>query len=108
MPITRLSCQGASGIFDCIDGINSTGSASGKQMERQMANVTDYHASHRSAHGNPLDLLKVFLRRFKDRRDMNYLLSLPDYQLRDIGLQRGDIQREALKPLWQDVEVNRR
>jgi uncharacterized protein YjiS (DUF1127 family) len=81
--------------------------ASGKEMESKMANVTDYHASHRPAQGNPLDLHKVFLRRYKDRRDMNYLLSLPDYQLRDIGLQRGDIQRAALKPLWQDVNIDR-
>ena len=31
---------------------------------------------------------------------LNHLLSMPDYQLKDVGLQRGDIQREAIKPLW--------
>jgi uncharacterized protein YjiS (DUF1127 family) len=108
MPITRLSCQGAKGISQRIEGTIFTGSTSGNEMERQMANVTDYHASRRPVRGNPLDLLKIFLKRYKDRRDMNYLLSLPDYQLHDIGLQRGDIQREALKPVWQDVDLHRR
>ncbi len=40
------------------------------------------------------------MKRFKARREMNYLLGLSDYQLRDIGVQRADLEREALKSLW--------
>jgi uncharacterized protein YjiS (DUF1127 family) len=40
--------------------------------------------------------------RFKERRELNRLISYPDYILKDIGLQRSDIQREALKPLWRE------
>jgi uncharacterized protein YjiS (DUF1127 family) len=42
------------------------------------------------------------VQRFKERRELNRLLSFPDYMLTDIGLQRHDIQREALQPLWRD------
>jgi uncharacterized protein YjiS (DUF1127 family) len=38
--------------------------------------------------------------RFKERRELNRLLSYPDYLLKDIGLQRNDMQRKALRPLW--------
>lgn len=68
-----------------------------------MSNVIHAHTSTirpssvLAALGN---LASLVIQRHKDRRDMNYLLSLPDYQLKDIGLQRGDVQREALKPLW--------
>lgn len=50
--------------------------------------------------GQALGFVGLFVAQIRRRREMNYLLSLPDYQLKDIGLQRGDIQREALKPLW--------
>ena len=40
--------------------------------------------------------------RFKERREMNRLLGFPDYLLKDIGLQRNDIQRKALQALWRD------
>jgi len=68
-----------------------------------MSNVSDFHNSAHPAgvgFGHPLSLVKIILRRIKERREMNYLLSLSDYQLKDIGVQRGDIQREATKPLW--------
>jgi uncharacterized protein YjiS (DUF1127 family) len=50
--------------------------------------------------GLSIGLVRVLIERFQERRELNYLLSLPDYELRDIGLQRGDIQREAIKPIW--------
>jgi uncharacterized protein YjiS (DUF1127 family) len=50
--------------------------------------------------GQALGFVGQLVAQIRKRREMNYLLSLPDYQLKDIGLQRGDIQREALKPLW--------
>jgi uncharacterized protein YjiS (DUF1127 family) len=42
------------------------------------------------------------LRRFKDRRELLALLDQPDYILKDIGLQRDEISREALKRIWID------
>jgi uncharacterized protein YjiS (DUF1127 family) len=78
-------------------------------MEKAMSNVIDYHGSvNRLADrptlgfGSPFKFLKVIAKRIQDRRELNYLLSLPDYQLKDIGLQRGDIQREVIKPLWRE------
>ena len=40
--------------------------------------------------------------RLKARRELNHLAGYPDYLLKDIGLQRSDIQRESLKPLCHD------
>jgi uncharacterized protein YjiS (DUF1127 family) len=40
--------------------------------------------------------------RLKARRELNRLAGYPDYLLKDIGLQRSDIQRESLKPLCHD------
>jgi uncharacterized protein YjiS (DUF1127 family) len=31
---------------------------------------------------------------------MNRLLGMPDYLLKDVGVQRHEIQREAVRPLW--------
>jgi uncharacterized protein YjiS (DUF1127 family) len=50
--------------------------------------------------GISVSLVRGLIKRFKDRRELSSLLSLSDYELRDIGLQRGDIQREAMKPIW--------
>ncbi|HYM98343.1 MAG TPA: DUF1127 domain-containing protein [Aestuariivirgaceae bacterium] len=36
----------------------------------------------------------------KQRRELMGLLDLPDYLLKDIGLQRHDITREGLKRFW--------
>ena len=70
-----------------------------------MSDVTHTHNStNRTADSGTiwsfLILARRIVQRFKERRALNYLLSLPDYQLKDIGLQRGDIQREAVRPLW--------
>jgi uncharacterized protein YjiS (DUF1127 family) len=74
-------------------------------MERKMSHVIDYQtsATRSAAAGFSLShTLALVWKRLRERREMNYLLSLPEYQLKDIGLQRGDIQREALKPVWRD------
>jgi uncharacterized protein YjiS (DUF1127 family) len=64
---------------------------------RRRGGLSDWPAF---ALGIPIGLVRVLIKRFQERRELNYLLSLPDYELRDIGLQRGDIQREAIKPIW--------
>jgi uncharacterized protein YjiS (DUF1127 family) len=44
-----------------------------------------------------LGLLATWQQRVRDRR---LLLSLDDHTLKDIGLSRADIAREAGKPFW--------
>ena len=48
----------------------------------------------------PLLFVNGVARRIRNRREMNRLLGMPDYLLKDVGVQRHDIQREAVKPLW--------
>jgi len=50
--------------------------------------------------GRPITIAGRIVRRIRERREMNRLLSFPDYLLKDIGLQRNDMQRKALRPLW--------
>lgn len=72
-----------------------------------MPNVINSHKSSSDSTGvllgalrNPLAIAARIAQRVRGRRELNRLLNLPDYQLKDIGLQRHDIQREALKPFW--------
>ncbi|MBL8906200.1 MAG: hypothetical protein JNM20_05940 [Rhizobiales bacterium] len=48
----------------------------------------------------PLHFVHGVARRFRHRREMNRLLGMPDYILKDVGVQRHEIQREAVRPLW--------
>ncbi len=41
-------------------------------------------------------------RRVRQRRELMGLLGQSDYLLKDVGLQRHEITREALKPFWRD------
>jgi uncharacterized protein YjiS (DUF1127 family) len=50
--------------------------------------------------GRPTAIAAHMALRFKERRELNRLLSYPDYLLKDIGLQRNEMQRQALRPLW--------
>ncbi len=60
-------------------------------------------ASHLPAFiGQPIAFAGRIARRIRERREMNRLLGFPDYLLEDIGLQRGDMQRKALDPLWRE------
>jgi uncharacterized protein YjiS (DUF1127 family) len=52
--------------------------------------------------GQPIALAGRIARRIQERREMNRLLGLPDYLLNDIGLQRDEMQRKALDPLWRE------
>jgi hypothetical protein len=38
------------------------------------------------------------------RRHRRELAALSDHMLRDIGLSRADVEREALRPFWQPVD----
>jgi uncharacterized protein YjiS (DUF1127 family) len=41
-------------------------------------------------------------KRRQHRRELNHLMVLPDYMLKDIGVTRGDIQRELAEPLLRE------
>jgi uncharacterized protein YjiS (DUF1127 family) len=76
-------------------------------MESEMSYVNHYHSGTSVSSDRPkrglaaaVELLRAVSMRLRNRREMNYLLSMSDYELRDIGLQRGDVQREAVRPLW--------
>jgi uncharacterized protein YjiS (DUF1127 family) len=72
-----------------------------------MANVIHNHSAGfagatelKALIGKPIALARTIVRRFFERRELNRVLGFPDYLLKDVGIQRHDIQREALKPLW--------
>jgi uncharacterized protein YjiS (DUF1127 family) len=78
-------------------------------METAMLNVNYHHpligriANRRHHDGfRPLSLIAGIARHYRQRRELNALLGLADYQLKDIGLTRSDIQRESVKPLWRE------
>ncbi|HET6467767.1 MAG TPA: DUF1127 domain-containing protein [Geminicoccaceae bacterium] len=48
-----------------------------------------------------LTLVGSWYRVWQDRRQ---LAQLPDHMLRDIGLTRADVEREALQPFWQPID----
>ena len=69
--------------------------------------MTTQIGTHTSAHtlgliAAPLHFVHGVARRFRQRREMNRLLSMPDYLLKDVGVQRHDIQREAVRSLWHE------
>jgi uncharacterized protein YjiS (DUF1127 family) len=63
-----------------------------------MASVTSSHTGRLA--GLISAAYQAFIRR-QQRRELMGLLSLPDYLLKDIGLQRDDITREGLKRFWE-------
>jgi uncharacterized protein YjiS (DUF1127 family) len=68
-------------------------------METQMSDVNFHHSA---LFGQTFGFVKDLARRYRQRRELNNLLSLPGYMLKDVGLSRSDIQRESIKPLWQE------
>lgn len=43
---------------------------------------------------------------YRDRRDRRALAVLSDAALRDVGLVRGDVERERLRPFWEAVDYD--
>ena len=52
----------------------------------------------------PLWLIAAIAKGIQRRRELNQLLSLPDYMLKDVGIQRDEIVRQSMKPLWSDLD----
>ena len=72
--------------------------------------MSSQNISHTQPHSSTTAWLTVFAfpalvavgiaRRIQERRVLNQLLSLPDHELNDIGLQRHELQRQSLQSLW--------
>ncbi len=67
-----------------------------------MAQVHNAHAHHSfgltvlAAMAVPF----VWLHRHHERQELAGVLDFPDYLLKDIGLERSAVAREAVKPFW--------
>ena len=48
--------------------------------------------------GHPIAFAGRIVRRIRERRELNRMLSFPDYLLKDIGVRRDEMQRKALDP----------
>jgi uncharacterized protein YjiS (DUF1127 family) len=70
-------------------------------MEMEMTSVNFSHTNDNlfSQLGQVFSPFSL-LRRYRERRELLGLLNQPDYILKDIGLQRDEISREALKRIW--------
>ena len=69
-----------------------------------MTTVTNAHTSLNTIGflTAPLRFVHNVSRRIRERREMNRILGFPDYLLKDIGVQRHEIQRGAVKSLWHE------
>lgn len=73
------------------------------RMEMTMTSVNITHSENSGlVHYASMFSPSRLIRRFRDRRELLALLDQPDYILKDIGLQRDEISREALKRIWVD------
>lgn len=52
--------------------------------------------------GQPFGFAGRIVRRIRERRELNRILSFPDYLLKDIGVRRDEMQRKTLDPLWRE------
>jgi uncharacterized protein YjiS (DUF1127 family) len=72
---------------------NCHAAAAASEMPARAGTVTDALAA-------AWRLPRLWAKRIRERRELGRLLGQPDYIIKDIGLQRGDITRESLKPFW--------
>jgi uncharacterized protein YjiS (DUF1127 family) len=52
--------------------------------------------------GQPFTFAGRIALRIRERRELNRMLSFPDYLLTDIGLRRDEMHRKALDSLWRE------
>ena len=69
-----------------------------------MTSMISHHTSSQisAVFGHPFAVAGRIARRIRERRELNRVLSFPDYLLKDMGVQRNDMQRKALDPLWRE------
>jgi uncharacterized protein YjiS (DUF1127 family) len=64
------------------------------------AHIGDVYNTLRREVEEVIGLAGTIRQHIRDQRQLNQLLNMSDRELNDIGLSRGDVQREATKPLW--------
>jgi len=71
-------------------------------METKMTHVHNAHAHHSFGHAvlAAMAVPFVWLHRHHERQELANVLEFPEYLLKDIGLKRSDVVREAVKPFW--------
>jgi uncharacterized protein YjiS (DUF1127 family) len=70
-------------------------------MEMTMTSVNPAHTNLTHLAQRAVAIPSEWLGRIRERRRLMGLLELPDYLLKDIGLQRHEIAREGLKHFWE-------
>jgi uncharacterized protein YjiS (DUF1127 family) len=82
--------------------MNSDKHAKIEPQEMTMSHVYGMHASTDLGTKAAAVLKAPFLwmERRRQRRELQGVLGLPDYLIKDIGLQRHQITQETVKPFW--------
>jgi uncharacterized protein YjiS (DUF1127 family) len=70
-------------------------------MEMTMTSVNPAHTNLTRLALRAVTVPSEWLGRIRERRRLMGLLDMPDYLLKDIGLQRHEISREGLKHFWE-------
>jgi uncharacterized protein YjiS (DUF1127 family) len=70
-------------------------------MEMTMTSVNPAHTNLTHLAQRAVAVPSEWLTRIRERRRLMGLLQMPDYLLKDIGLQRHEIAREGLKHFWE-------
>ena len=65
-----------------------------------MSHVHNTHSNMTPAAFAAVRAPLIWLKRHRQRRELWGVMGFPDYLLKDIGLQRDEIAREAIKPFW--------
>jgi uncharacterized protein YjiS (DUF1127 family) len=83
-----------------------------KIMERPMVSETLTHNCHSGRTnggerpvGSVWTVMVTLMKRLRDRHEAWRLFAMSDQDLKDIGITRGDVYREATKPLWSEAAL---
>jgi uncharacterized protein YjiS (DUF1127 family) len=71
------------------------------EWRTQMTSVNIAHTEDLGRLGRLASAVSRAVTHIKQRRELMGLLDMPDYLLKDIGLQRHEITREGLKRFWE-------
>jgi uncharacterized protein YjiS (DUF1127 family) len=69
-----------------------------KQWENKMASMSFSHKMHQDA----ASAFSRLVSRIRYRRQLATLLNLPDYLLKDIGIERHQLSSETRKWFWEE------
>jgi uncharacterized protein YjiS (DUF1127 family) len=64
--------------------------------------MTSVSFTHREHQGRVASAWSRLINRIRYRRELEPLLNLPDYLLKDIGLERHQLTSETRKWFWED------